>query len=815
MIKRIVNKIKKNWKKLRDKLKNKYWRAKCRYIKFYDSLPIDDQMILLEAEQGRTLNGSIYYIAKYLAQTPKYQHFKLYLSARGGNVKRFQQMLEFNHVENVQVVSLSTDEYFRILASAKYLITDTAFLPFFIKKEGQVYLNTWHGTPLKALGKKIQTGPHGIGNGQRNFVYSDFLLYPNEYTMEHMIEDYMLANISKSKCILSGYPRNEAFFDGESRARLRAELELSDKRVYAYLPTFRGGVSTGTTSKSDAYMTYYLWELDKQLTDDEVLYVNLHPIVMKSGINFRQFQHIRKFPAEYETYEFLNVADVLVTDYSSVFFDFAATGRKIVLFPYDKEEYLADRGMYFSMDELPFPQVQNERDLLRELRAEKQYDDREFIQRFAPYEGPGATQRLCDYVILGEDTGLRIEDMPNNGKENVLIYAGNLAGNGITASLQSLLSTIDRTKRNYYITFMSEYVTLYYKVLFDLPEGVSFFSGMGDLNLTIANRIIRKLFKWKIISASLYARLLGKRIRQDYNRIYGGAKFDTVIQFNGYEQEVILRFSVAPCQKIIFVHSDMLAEIKIRKNQRKDVLRYAYQHYDKVAAVTEGILPQTRKIAGGKANICVARNAIRYKEILEKAENELVLDEFTKCSVEREIFFDLMAAPCPKFVSVGRFSPEKGHRRLVDAFCQQLKKTPEAKLIIMGGSSFGKTYNELLEYIFGLGLEESVILLCRVSNPYPIVKACDYFILPSYYEGFGLVLAEADILGKPVVSTDIPGPRDFMRQHGGILVEDSQAGLEQGLALLAEGKVKPMAVDYEAYNQSAIKEFEELLCDVM
>ncbi len=811
MIQKTVTKIKDHWKKIWDKLKNKYWRAKCRYIRFYDSLPIDDRMILMEAEQGRTINGNIYYIAKYLAQTPKYEHFKLYLSARGGNVKRFQKVLAFNNVENVEVVSLSSDQYFRVLASAKYLITDTSFLPFFVKKEGQIYLNTWHGTPLKSLGKNIQTGPHGIGNGQRNFVCSDFLLFPNEYTRDHIIEDYMLANISKSRCVLSGYPRNEVFFDDKRRMQIREDLELTGKRIYAYMPTFRGGVRTGTTQKSDAYMTYYLCELDKQLADNEVLYVNLHPIVIKSGIDFRQFQHIRKFPENYETYEFLNVADVLVTDYSSVFFDFAGTGRKIILFPYDKEEYLADRGMYFSMDELPFPQVRSERELLQELRSEKIYDDREFIQKFAPYEGLGATQRLCDYTILGEDTGLKVEEMPNNGKENVLLYVGNLAGNGITASVRALFDTIDLGKRNYYITFITETVQPYYKTLFALPKEVSFYPTTGDLNLTIANRVVRKLFKWKVIPAPLYVKLLGKRIRQDYERNFGCAKFDTVIQFNGYEQEVILRLSAAPCRKVIFVHSDMLAEIKIRKNQRRDVLRYAYRHYDKVAAVTEGILTPTYKIAGRKDNICIVKNAIQYQSILERAQEEITLDDFTRCSLEREEFFELMGTPCPKFICVGRFSPEKGHRRLVDAFHNQLANMPDAKLIIMGGSSYGSTYDELQEYILSLGLEKSVVLLRRVSNPYPIIKACDYSILSSFYEGFGLVLVEADILGKPVVSTDIPGPRDFMLAHGGILVENSQKGLEHGLQMLACGEVQPMSVDYQAYNQSVVKEFEQLL----
>lgn len=376
--------------------------------------------------------------------------------------------------------------------------------------------------------------------------------------------------------------------------------------------------------------------------------------------------------------------------------------------------------------------------------------------------------------------------------------------------MQALFDTIELERRNYYITFVTEYVQANYSMLFALPEKVSFYPITGDLNLTIANRIVRKLFKWKIISASLYAKLLKRRIQQDYERSFGGAKFDAVIQFNGYDQETILCFSTAPCKKTIFVHSDMLAEIKTRNNQRKDVLRYAYRHYDNVAIVTEGILEPTYKIAGQKDNICIVKNAIRYKAILEKSKKTIELDEFTMCSVERQYFFELMATSCPKFISVGRFSPEKGHRRLVDAFYELQKQIPEAKLILMGGTSYGETYHELCEYVLGLGLEKNVILLCQVSNPYPIIKACDYFILSSFYEGFGLVLAEADILGKPIVSTDIAGPRAFMQKHGGVLVENSEEGILNGLKILADGKVQPLDVDYEAYNQEVIQEFEQL-----
>lgn len=793
-----------------NQLKNPFWWAKSGYIRYYDQLPLDEYGILLESEHGKKLDGNIFYLLRYLASSEKYAPYRIYLSATGRNVQRFKQFLSEHGIDRVEVVMLASDKYMQLLASVKYLVNDTTFAPYYVKKDGQIYLNTWHGTPLKALGRSDKSEPHAMGNVQKNFVCSDFLLFPNEYTKECILKDYMLENISEGRTIYGGYPRNEAFFDLVSAERIRKEQELQGKRIYAYMPTYRSGAGKrGYVKKGDAYLLFFLYELDKKLQDDEILFANLHPL-SRSKVDFGQFEHIRPFPNTYETYEFLSIADALVTDYSSVFFDFSCTGRKLVLFPYDKEDYLASRGMYLSMDELPFPQVETVDALIRELRAPKQYNDQDFIDRFCPWDGPDASQKLCDYVILGDDTGLHIEAIPNNRKENVLLYVGNLAGNGITASMRALFDVIDLEKRNYYITFVTEYVRANYEVLFTLPKEISFYPTTGDLNLTIGNRIVRKLFKWKIIPASFYVTLLKKRIQQDYKRNFGSAKFDAAIQFNGYDQEIILRFSVAPCKKAIFVHSDMLAEIKMRKNQRRDVLRYAYRHYDKVAVVTKGILTPTYKIAGQKDNICIVKNAIRYEKVLEMAKKKLALDELTECSVEREEFFNLMADPCPKFISVGRFSPEKGHRRLVDAFYEQQKQMPKAKLVIMGGSSYKKTYDELREYILSLGLEKSVILLCRVSNPYPIIKACDYFILSSFYEGFGLVLMEADILGKPVVSTDIPGPRDFMLAHGGTLVENSEEGILNGIKMLAEGKVHPLNVDYEAYNQEVIQEFEQL-----
>lgn len=793
------------------KLKDEYWRARCDYIKYYETLPIRENVILLESQSATKADGSIFYILRYLKSSEKYADYKIYLSSWIRYKKKINALLDHFDIKGVNLVTYSSDEYVRLLASAKYLVNDVTFPAYFIKKEGQVYLNTWHGTPLKTLGRMIGDDI-AIGNAQKNFVCADYLLYPNEFTKKVMIRDYMLENISSGSSVLCGYPRNEIFFDEISRTITRGRLNVTDKKVYAYMPTWRGTVANVGSAKNNTYLMYIIYSLDSILTDDEVLYVNFHPLAVqkKDEPEMKKLRHIKKFPEGYETYEMLNAADVLITDYSSVFFDFACTRRKIVLFPYDKEEYLETRGMYFDMDELPFPQVFDVPELIEELRSEKNYDDSEFVRKYNAYDCSDASRKLCDFVFLGEDTGLKTEKIPDNGKENVLLYAGNLDKNGITTSLRSLTNSIDLDKRNYYISFCQSKAKKNAFQIATFNPKLNFFAIAEIKDLTPSDRVKNKLFRMKLISAKRYAKIANTRIEQDFLRSYGGARFDAAVQFCGYEDNIILLYSAFKGRNAVFVHNDMINEKKTRGNQRIDLLKYAYNKYDRVVTVSDDIIPPTAKISGRSDNILTVKNVIDYRTILQRAEEPVTLDRTTKCSVSRDSFMSIMASEQKKFINVARFSPEKGHDRLVNAFSKFAAEYPASILIIMGGNSRDGGYEKLNEKIKSMGLQNNVILLLSVSNPYPIIKECDYFILSSLYEGFGLVLAEADILGKPVISTDITGPRTFMKKYGGTLVESSEAGIYKGLKMLYNNEVKIMNVDYDAYNKECVDAFEKI-----
>lgn len=797
--------LKMKWSDFRE-----YYLSRTNYSHYYKTLPIDEKAILLQASHGVTMNGNIYYLLKAMATKKEYDDYNLYLACRLGNMKQFRERLDNEGLERVQLVILNSRQYIRLLASAKYLINDTSFYPMFIKRPEQIYLNTWHGTPLKTLGKQVKNDLHNIGNVQKNFLMADYLLYPNEYTMEHMIEDYMLENVSKAKIILGGYPRNTAFFNEEKAEEIREELGINDKKIYAFMPTWRGAVGA-IDPKATTYVQYYLYEMDKRLTDDEILYVNLHPLARKN-VDFRTFNHIVEFPKKYETYEFLNATDCLITDYSSVFYDYAVTRKKCILFTYDEEEYFADRGLYRPLDTLPFPSVKTLDELFSELRSPKNYDDTEFIKEYCTYDCADAAKALCDRVVLGKKSEILVEkDVSNNGKENIVIYAGSLAQNGITTSLFNLLNNLDRDKYNYFLTFRSTAVQKNKEILTTLPEGVNYIATTGKMNLSFVKKAMWVLCKYRKFPLKIMMNFIKDDLKLELRRHYGDAEISTMIQFNGYEYAKILLYSQFDGNNAIFVHSDMYKEATLKRNQRIEVLDYAYSTYDHVALVTEDIEASTASLTSRKREFDVSHNLIAYQSIKERGEKEIAFDDYTQSNKPFEEIIEILNSDAKKIINVGRFSVEKGQRRLIDSFVRVWKDNPDAYLFIVGGYQVKGLYNELLQYVETLPCADHIVMIMAMSNPMPLVKKCHGSILTSFYEGFGLVLVEADILGVPVASTDIVGPRTFMQKHGGLLVEDSEAGIEEGIRRLIAGDVPTLTVDYAEYNRNAVAEFESLL----
>ena len=147
-------------------------------------------------------------------------------------------------------------------------------------------------------------------------------------------------------------------------------------------------------------LQFILMTLDERLDDDVVVFAKPHYYDTRK-INFKSFKHVKQFPSDLETYEVLSMADLLVTDYSSVMFDFLNTNKEIVLFPYDQVEYFETRGAYVSLDELPFDRTIDVYDLCERINKTTKSESTasrypEARKTYCPYDCDDAAKKLCD-----------------------------------------------------------------------------------------------------------------------------------------------------------------------------------------------------------------------------------------------------------------------------------------------------------------------------------------------------------------------------------------------------------------------------------
>lgn len=410
----MFNRTKSKIKKLNSSVKPSYLK--------YSAYPIEDKTVLLEGGQGSNIHGNMFAMLKELCTNSMWKDYKPVFVVTEGTMSKAADKMALYGFDGVVLTVRNSDEYCRYLATAKYLMTDNSFPPYFSKRQEQVFFNTWHGTPLKTLGMSDKSNLASLANIQKNYLMSDYALFPNEFTKNVFMQDYDLEPIFRGRSLVANYPRNYVFYQKDV-TRLRQQFGFGNKTVFAYMPTWRGTGRTANTEYQIKETLRILREFDKLLRDDQLLLVNLH-FLLANSIDCGEFKHIESFPDLYETYEVLAACDGLVTDYSSVFFDFAVTGKKIILFAYDKENYLFTRGTYMPFESLPFPICETVEDTVAQMSvAVEPYDD--FVTRYCPNGSYDSCCNLFDMLVKGESQYYTINQHKAN--DNIcLLYVGTI-----------------------------------------------------------------------------------------------------------------------------------------------------------------------------------------------------------------------------------------------------------------------------------------------------------------------------------------------------------------------------------------------------
>ncbi|MEG0453161.1 MAG: glycosyltransferase [Coprobacillus sp.] len=808
-IKAMFKAVKRNTKKF---LKSPSFRSRFYFAKYYENLPIDEKSIFFESYSGNNFSGNVYMIYKEIMNQEYFKDYKKIIGVQKNSAKSVNAFLQSQKISDYEIVIVDSKKYCKALITSKYIFNNSTLPTYFIKKSSQVLINTWHGTPLKKLGKGVGGSAHEIGNTQRNFVMSDYIVMPNVFTFNCLREDFMLDNMFEGKYILDGYPRNRSFYNKKYSADLKMSLMLENTEVICYMPTWRGAIDEKESTEQIKQLEAYLKIIDLSLNPQKILYVNLHNFV-KERIDLSSYKFIKPFPQNVEVYEFLAISDCLITDYSSVFFDYANMNKKIILFAYDQDSYLLTRGLYFPMEDLPFPIVKNTEELINELQDLKSFNDySDFRSEFCCWDERNSCQDIIDIVFFDKtNNDVKVIDALNymNSKKNILIYAGSLSKNGITSSLKGLINHVDLDSYNYTLLFYRSAVRRHTQEIEHFPGKIKYIPIQGKKDITIKESFAQFLYYRLNYNPKWIEKCFDNIYKRELKRIFPRQKYDYAIHFTGYEKQIVhLINALDNTKKIIYVHSDMKKEMEIRSNFHIPSIFKAYTNYDKIAGVRDGIDKELLDLLPLDAEkIKIVHNVNNINYILKNSDKPICFDEETESThTIDEVKEILKKDDILKFINVARFSPEKGIMRLIKAFekyCQQ----HDGYLFVIGGH--GNKYEEVLEYVNKNKLK-NVIIIKSLSNPFNILKMCDYFILSSHYEGLPISIMEALILQKPVICTDIAGPKPFLEKGYGHIISDSEEGLLNGMNDAYHNRIKLLKFEPYAFNKQALNEFYSL-----
>ena len=765
----LKGKVKEIAKKSLDKHKEDIINSSIYYTYYHEK--IDEKAIYVECDNGKDFTGNVFRIVEEISNG-NYGDFKIYVY--GNQIAKAKILkLQKNYNLNIHKIITKESEALKTMEKAKYIITDSSVHKKYVKRPEQTLIYLWDRTPLKTMGRDNVDEELMLAAVQQTMLSSDYLLFSNEYSCEKALNAYMMEKIYPGKILIEGYPRNSTFLDGNEE-KLKSALKMEDKEVFAFITDDKKG------KYWESLMNDFM-ALDKKLKDNQLLLIKSNH--QNKKIDFKKFKHIKPFPTEYETYDVLNCVDTLIADFASVTFDFANAKGKIIL--YGK----GHADLYLNPSDLPF--------------------DSEFMEKYCKYDKPNAVENICKHIFKNEM--ICKEKTIENDKPNVLIYGGGLLNNGITSSLLNLLNNINRENYNFFISFQpwTNYMKENHEHVYNImPDDVEF--------LPLRSKFIQTIREKRAYSDFLNSekeirspKAVNQMLEREFKKQYSENIFQYIVNFDGYGEDVNLMFSRGDGKTSIWVHNDMVQEIETRDNQNINALRESYNSYENVVLVSSDLIGPTSQISGRKDNIKIVHNINTYDEILENGEKECYIDKKTEIIThDPEGIIGVLNGPGKKIITIGRYSPEKGHARLLNAFDEICNDYPDTQLIIIGGH--GILYNQTMNLRRELKHWKNVTLIKWISNPMPILKKCDLFILPSFYEGWGMVLMEADTLNVPVMATDVVGTQ-WIRDYGGHIVENSEEGILDGLYDFMNGKVKKLNIDYEEYNEDAVKDFYSIL----
>lgn len=295
------------------------------------------------------------------------------------------------------------------LATSRYFIIDDFYFPIYVIKprKGMEIIQLWHSAgALKKFGLSTVGKPFGPSREYLKHVHIHGNYSKAYVSSKEVIPFFAEAfQMPKENIYPLGVPRTDYFFSKETTLRVKTKFyeifpELQGKKIILYAPTFRGK----SHEQEQFVLPFDVDYLKEQLQEEYVLFIHLHPYMQKQ-LDIKEDGFLYHIKDTFEIQELLIMTDILITDYSTVFFDFSLLKRPMIFYAYDLEEYIEERDFYYRYEEVVPGPIAKDTKTLVEYIKHPPFSEEEisrFCKRFFDYRDGQASERIVRHIIEGK-----------------------------------------------------------------------------------------------------------------------------------------------------------------------------------------------------------------------------------------------------------------------------------------------------------------------------------------------------------------------------------------------------------------------------
>lgn len=355
--------------------------------------PVEKGKITLLNELSYTYGDSMKYIDEYIHQSDKNRYKVVFPIKRGGTPSEYPEDI---------VVTPHSFAYYRQLLTSEAIVTNAGGVSYLPKRKGQTFINTWHGGgPYKKTSTDVYHSYWYRKQVRMNADNTDFILSSCRDCTE---SELVSMGYNAEKIVPAGLPRNDILFRDyqDIRRKVRAFYSIPDDvKFVLFAPTFRSkGAEFANMDVAEDYVELdvdtLLAVLEEKYQCQWVCGIRLHPKLADTDMSGLNAVNCSTYP---DMQELLCCADAVVSDYSSLIWDYSFTYRPVFLYAPDIERYERERGFYMPSNEWPYPIAHNNNELRDNILH---FDPDAYVQRVKEHHtasGSYETGKACEKIF--------------------------------------------------------------------------------------------------------------------------------------------------------------------------------------------------------------------------------------------------------------------------------------------------------------------------------------------------------------------------------------------------------------------------------